>query len=119
MIRRPPRSTRTDTLFPYTTLFRSRPLSRQALDDIHHAALIVLYRLLFVLYAEDRALLPVNDSRYDDYSLRWLRDDIARRSDGGDVFSTTATRTWQHLRSLFRALDQEPGRASCRARVWR
>src|SRR3546814_6931149 len=32
MIRRPPRSTRTDTLFPYTTLFRSsypRSLSRQ------------------------------------------------------------------------------------------
>src|SRR3546814_15229122 len=27
MIRRPPRSTRTDTLFPYTTLFRSRPPS--------------------------------------------------------------------------------------------
>src|SRR3546814_2020703 len=26
MIRRPPRSTRTDTLFPYTTLFRSRPV---------------------------------------------------------------------------------------------
>src|SRR3546814_4968576 len=29
MIRRPPRSTRTDTLFPYTTLFRSvRPVQR-------------------------------------------------------------------------------------------
>src|SRR3546814_17101306 len=28
MIRRPPRSTRTDTLFPYTTLFRSRPAGR-------------------------------------------------------------------------------------------
>src|SRR3546814_13857515 len=27
MIRRPPRSTRTDTLFPYTTLFRSAGLS--------------------------------------------------------------------------------------------
>src|SRR3546814_457900 len=26
MIRRPPRSTRTDTLFPYTTLFRSNPV---------------------------------------------------------------------------------------------
>src|SRR3546814_1378459 len=26
MIRRPPRSTRTDTLFPYTTLFRSGPV---------------------------------------------------------------------------------------------
>src|SRR3546814_9759141 len=28
MIRRPPRSTRTDTLFPYTTLFRSRSARR-------------------------------------------------------------------------------------------
>src|SRR3546814_1405286 len=32
MIRRPPRSTRTDTLFPYTTLFRSELLLRLALD---------------------------------------------------------------------------------------
>src|SRR3546814_4067485 len=30
MIRRPPRSTRTDTLFPYTTLFRSRFIFRRA-----------------------------------------------------------------------------------------
>src|SRR3546814_15607705 len=30
MIRRPPRSTRTDTLFPYTTLFRSVVRQRQA-----------------------------------------------------------------------------------------
>src|SRR3546814_8362580 len=30
MIRRPPRSTRTDTLFPYTTLFRSRDAARPA-----------------------------------------------------------------------------------------
>src|SRR3546814_6926496 len=28
MLRRPPRSTRTDTLFPYTTLFRSYPTTR-------------------------------------------------------------------------------------------
>src|SRR3546814_7872733 len=35
MIRRPPRSTRTDTLFPYTTLFRSGAEGpvRQGLDD--------------------------------------------------------------------------------------
>src|SRR3546814_8944419 len=41
MIRRPPRSTRTDTLFPYTTLFRSpdelRP-QRRAADDRRHRA---------------------------------------------------------------------------------
>src|SRR3546814_9852417 len=32
MIRRPPRSTRTDTLFPYTTLFRSLAQGRQRLQ---------------------------------------------------------------------------------------
>src|SRR3546814_12394300 len=42
MIRRPPRSTRTDTLFPYTTLFRScerRARDRQAvvLDRVEYA----------------------------------------------------------------------------------
>src|SRR3546814_107334 len=36
MIRRPPRSTRTDTLFPYTTLFRSllTALGKQSIDDV-------------------------------------------------------------------------------------
>src|SRR3546814_19914477 len=35
MIRRPPRSTRTDTLFPYTTLFRS--IGRHVARDPDHA----------------------------------------------------------------------------------
>src|SRR3546814_10388587 len=33
MIRRPPRSTRTDTLVPYTTLFRSRERARRLFGD--------------------------------------------------------------------------------------
>src|SRR3546814_12513530 len=37
MLRRPPRSTRTDTLFPYPTLFRSLNKLRQ-LDRRHHIA---------------------------------------------------------------------------------
>src|SRR3546814_12397679 len=36
MIRRPPRSTRTDTLFPYTTLFRSRPDQPTMGDWLHN-----------------------------------------------------------------------------------
>src|SRR3546814_1311374 len=35
MIRRPPRSTRTDTLFPYTTLFRSRRPTQSPLCATH------------------------------------------------------------------------------------
>src|SRR3546814_20664424 len=45
MIRRPPRSTRTDTLFPYTTRFRSRhlPAAEEAVEVEHdrgHTAVI-------------------------------------------------------------------------------
>src|SRR3546814_3354816 len=45
MIRRPPRSTRTDTLFPYTTLFRStsgsaRQLSRRSCDAMRKSCRI-------------------------------------------------------------------------------
>src|SRR3546814_4869321 len=38
MIRRPPRSTRTDTLFPYTTLFRSLTGAGEWLDHIGQTA---------------------------------------------------------------------------------
>src|SRR3546814_10724054 len=48
MIRRPPRSTRTDTLFPYTTLFRSTlvevlplDLEARAFDTAKHAGVCV------------------------------------------------------------------------------
>src|SRR3546814_16609258 len=37
MIRRPPRSTRTDTLFPYTTLFRSQRIAAQA-EQLYRSA---------------------------------------------------------------------------------
>src|SRR3546814_14842790 len=46
MIRRPPRSTRTVTLFPYTTLFRSvrSRLIEPGLDDLRRAAGMVEWR---------------------------------------------------------------------------
>src|SRR3546814_719506 len=43
MIRRPPRSTRTDTLFPYTTLFRSEEMKRSYLD---YAMSVIVARAL-------------------------------------------------------------------------
>src|SRR3546814_7979286 len=47
MIRRPPRSTRTDTLFPYTTLFRSRfgPRQRAQLSGTARALVADAHRL--------------------------------------------------------------------------
>src|SRR3546814_3196853 len=47
MIRRPPRSTRTDTLFPYTTLFRSL---------LAYATLALAALLAVMLWLQERAL---------------------------------------------------------------
>src|SRR3546814_7485435 len=47
MIRRPPRSTRTDTLFPYTTLFRSAQTHRVCAVCLLHPTQAVAARLLF------------------------------------------------------------------------
>ena len=77
------------------------------LQAVREAALILLYRLLFILYAEDRDLLPVKDTRYDDYGLRnKLRLDVKERKDKNDVFSETAARYWGAMADLFIALDQ-------------
>ena len=74
--------------------------SGESLPDVRHAALIFLYRLFFVLYAEDRGLLPVNDSRYDDYGLRKrVRDDI-RDSD------TQTRRIFRRRHTLLRPPDE-------------
>lgn len=76
------------------------------LDDIRQATLILLYRLLFVLYAEDRGLLPVKDRRFDDYALRVARLDIGRRKDDGDAFSTIADAIWRRFASLAKMIDK-------------
>ncbi len=77
------------------------------LTEVREAALILLYRLLFILYAEDRDLLPVRDERYDDYALRdKVRGDVGRRKDVGDVFSKTQARYWSAVDDLCRAVDR-------------
>ena len=76
------------------------------LPEVREAALILLYRLLFILYAEDRDLLPVRDERYDDYALRdKVRGDVGDRKDRGDVFSEAAARYWSAVDDLCRAVD--------------
>src|SRR3546814_10285414 len=54
MIRRPPRSTRTDTLFPYTTLFRSMAAFAEVEQRVYRAALSHL-----VIEARQRDIVPL------------------------------------------------------------
>ena len=87
--------------------------SGSGLEEVRQAALIFLYRLLFILYAEDRGLLPVNDRPYGSYGLRGpVRDAIAGRMLDDDLFSDTASNYYDHVMTLCRLIDR--GDASIR-----
>ena len=95
-----------ENVFPDLVRALAEADTEAPLPEVRDAALVLLYRLLFVLYAEDRDLLPVRDSRYDDYALReQVRGSIGRRKDQGDVFSATAARYWSAFDDLCRAID--------------
>jgi hypothetical protein len=81
-----------------------KALTRAYMDEVREATLILLYRLLFVLYAEDRELLPVRDKRYAGYSLRRLREEVRDKRDKGFTFSASAARLWDELSALFQAI---------------
>src|SRR3546814_6113735 len=69
MIRRPPRSTRTDTLFPYTTLFRSRrPPHRGASHQPGEQAVYGAQQQLLEQQLADRIILHVAINRSEEHT---------------------------------------------------
>jgi hypothetical protein len=95
-----------ESVFPSLAMAIASAAPDAPLTDVRDAALVLLYRLLFLLYAEDRDLLPVSDLRYDDYALRPLRLDVGRRVTDGDPFSASAARIWSHVSDLSRIIDR-------------
>src|SRR3546814_4471413 len=57
MIRRPPRSTRTDTLFPYTTLFRVHRTDRRVEQRLRHGPATEAVALIGIVLGENGELL--------------------------------------------------------------
>src|SRR3546814_16831700 len=120
MIRRPPRSTRTDTLFPYTTLFRSQ---RKLIED---------NRDRLTLANVDGVSFTAGPRFID--SLEWFAspNDIARlmidlRARGSEQalaamainngVGPVAAADWSYLGYKGGSENGEIGRASCRERM--
>src|SRR3546814_11871137 len=131
MIRRPPRSTRTDTLFPYTTLFRSRLLPNALLRPwlvlgfagtafaLTLAAIPLLGADLIPQFAQDRfemtvKLPPGTPLRETDQLVRELQaehgDDEGIRtlygvSGSGTRLDASPTESGENIGKLTRGLD--------------
>lgn len=93
----------------------SAELGAERLNQVFHGTLTFLYRLLFLLYAEARDLLPVNEQRgYHGKSLTRLKADVAK--DAGNIedqaparlekaYSSHSTKLYDRLMALFVAID--------------
>src|SRR3546814_12230209 len=113
MIRRPPRSTRTDTLFPYTTLFRSLPL---IIDIEEHFYFKVEGTGRLWLTPHNEAPAPPGDAAPEEWAVA---EAIARFQQVVDWNVEAVERQWAGLRNF--APDGLPayeiGRSACRERV--
>ena len=76
-------------------------------DTIHENSLILLYRLLFILYAESRELLPLENEAYrSQYSLDALATDIHDGLDKSFAISDVLRDYWTRLKGLFTLIDK-------------
>ncbi len=88
---------------------RSRGLdlteSGQLVEEIRENALRLLYRLLFIFYAESRDLLDVENEHYRQLSLQRLKMEVAEKLDGRESLLPISTTFWDRLSNLFRLIN--------------
>ena len=73
--------------------------------QVYAATLSFLYKLLFLLYAEARNLLPITTA-YRDYSLIKITQEIAESVDKQRTLSQTSTKIYKSLLGLFEIVDR-------------
>ena len=89
--------------FPRNRFDKANP----PLHKIHTNCLILLYRVLFTLYAESRGLLPIDNPNYAaHYSLAALAETIHETRNRGDLIIPTISDYWARLRGLFTLINE-------------
>ncbi|MCL4286935.1 MAG: hypothetical protein KJ006_04715, partial [Thermoleophilia bacterium] len=78
------------------------------LDFLYEQAMVILFRLLFIAYAEDKDLLPYRASEeYGRRALKTTARELADRlREGREEFDPAATDLWSGARQLFRAIER-------------
>lgn len=80
--------------------------TQQELDETYEITLLLLYRLLFIAYAEDRKLLPYDTNEsYRDRSLKKKARELRRIRQEGGEFDDSATH-WREVSAIFGAIRE-------------
>lgn len=80
--------------------------SESDLKEIQENTLKLLYRLLFIFYAESRKLLDIDNSVYRELSLESIKYDIANKIDKREVILPVTTNYWGKLNDLFALINE-------------
>ncbi|MCX6677623.1 MAG: N-6 DNA methylase [Methanothrix sp.] len=75
--------------------------SQEAVARVQENSMRLLYRLLFIFYAESRSLLDANNRYYYELSLQKLKSDVAARLDKGEPLLSVRYSYWESLKNLF------------------
>ena len=87
--------------------YPSTSLTPANLEEIHDNALILLYRLLFIFYAESRRLLPLENRSYAGlYSLKAIKEEIADRLGRRMTYLPRRATIWDNLKALFHIINE-------------
>jgi type I restriction-modification system DNA methylase subunit len=80
---------------------------KPTLDQIYGQSLILLYRLLFVFYAESREILPIRESLTyrNRYSLESIKELVKNKSDTSEVQLRDTSEIYNRLQDLFYFID--------------
>jgi type I restriction-modification system DNA methylase subunit len=73
--------------------------------DVQDNSMRLLYRLLFIFYAESRKLLNTDNKHYQEMSLRKLKEEISGKMDQGETMLAVRSTYWEGLKDLFRLIN--------------
>lgn len=73
-------------------------------NDIYQAAVTVMMRIVFLLFAEERDMLPTEQLYWDSYAIRDLLDDLRTQAAGGEEHLDETFDAWHRLLAVSQAL---------------
>jgi len=84
---------------------RLNPTDAGYLLEVQQNSMRLLYRLLFVFFAEGKGLLSNPAYFESEYSLHKLKREIAEKIDGGQLLLPSGKSYWTRLKNLFELID--------------
>ena len=82
--------------------------SETARETVQKCTMLLLYRFLFLLYAEGKGLLDLKKPQYQSYSFYKLKNEVKEKHDGPleQRYLGVGTTLWSRLKDTFRLINQ-------------